>query len=576
MFAPRQHTSIDEDSVRGVERGGTIDAVKPSGGRWSLPVVITLIGLAVFGMLAAGCRVLYDQTEVRLLKQRTSEAAVALQLSVSQIRAALDAAARAGALTNGDHAAFEAMIGPAVGDQPGQSFTAAALYRFGDTTPIATIGPATHIPTDGPNGVTALFDRAAKTPFVIVDLLNTGDRRRLGYAVVDSKTTPKYLVYGERTLSIDPNVRRQTGQPFSNLDYAFYLGPTVSSQELLGSSVRDLPVHGRQAQQAIDFGDTKLLLVMTPIGRLSSGLFANLWWMVAGAGVLVSVAFGILAKRLLDRQDTAMRLAGDNERLYDEQRQIAETLQLSLLPQSLDPPEGIEATARYWPAGSANLIGGDFYDLFVVDDTRWGIAIGDVCGKGIEAASLTGLARHTLRAAARSSSSPADVLQAVHHALRDHQPATFCTAAFAYLTPRHDGSYLLQLALGGHPEPLVRRADGSVETIGERGTLLGMIEPTLVEVSVEVHPGDTLVLYTDGLTDAPAEQAVPVEELVTHLRLRGDRPIDEVADSIRALKRARRPLGSGDDTVVLLVRFGSAAPEATEHAVAPATADSSV
>jgi hypothetical protein len=538
-----------------------------------LPVVITGVGLVVFGLLAAGCRVLYDQTEDRLLAQRTSEAALAIQASVTGIRSPLEAAARTGTLTNGDPSAFAEMIGPAVGDQPGQQFTSAALYRYGDPTPIASVGPGTHIPADGANGVTGMFQRTTTTPFIVVDLLEGGDRRRLGYAVVDSETNPHYVAYGERTLSIDPNVRRQTGQPFSNLDYAFYLGSKVAPEELLGASVRDLPIRGRQAQQAIDFGDTKLLIVMTPTDRLSSGLFDNLWWMVAGAGLLVSVAFGVLARRLTQRRDTALTLAGDNERLYDEQRQIAETLQLSLLPQSLDTPAGVQATARYWPAGSANLIGGDFYDMFVIDDTRWGIAIGDVCGKGIEAASLTGLARHTLRAAARNSTSPVQVLQAVHHALRDYQPATFCTACFALLTRGADDSFVLQLSLGGHPEPLLRRADGSVTTIGQRGTLLGMIEPTLAETTVDIQHGDTVTFYTDGLTDAPAEQAVPVDELIEHLRASGARPIDDIADSIRVLKRSRRPLGSGDDTVVLIVRFGD---DAAEPSAEPAVAAGSV
>ena len=552
--------------------------MKASAGRRSLPVVITVVLLVVFGLLAAGCRVLFDQTENRLLKQRTSEAALALQASVSNIRSPLDAAARMASLTNGDPNAFAKMIGPAVGDETGPPFTAAALYRFGDPTPIAHVGPDTHLPANGVNGVTGMFDRASKTPFIVIDLLNGGDRRRLGYAVADSTTNPKYVAYGERTLSIDPNVRRQTGQPFSNLDYAFYLGSHVASDELLGASVRDLPIRGRQAQQAIDFGDTKLLLVMTPTDRLSSGLFDNLWWMVAGAGLLVSVAFGILARRLMDRRDTALTLANDNERLYDEQRQIAETLQLSLLPQFLDTPPGVHATARYWPAGSANLIGGDFYDMFVIDESRWAIAIGDVCGKGIEAAALTGLARHTLRAAARTTASAIEVLQAVHRALQHHQPPTFCTACFCYLTRRDDDTYLLELSLGGHPEPLLRRADGSVEPVGQRGTLLGMIEPTLHETTTELRRGDTVTFYTDGLTDAPAQEAVPVEELVDHLRRRGDRPVGEIADSIRVLKRSRRPLGSGDDTVVLIVRFGSdgEAPAAGESAVAEAAAETSV
>jgi serine phosphatase RsbU (regulator of sigma subunit) len=267
---------------------------------------------------------------------------------------------------------------------------------------------------------------------------------------------------------------------------------------------------------------------------------------------------------LLNRRDTALTLASDNERLYDEQRHIAETLQLGLLPQHLDAPSGVTVAARYWPAGAANLIGGDFYYTFAVGDDRWGIAIGDVCGKGIEAAALTGLARHTLRAAARNSSSPTDVLRAVHHALREHRPATFCTAAFAFVSHLEDGGFRVELSLGGHPQPLLRHSDGRVEGVGKLGMLLGMLEPTLSTTVFDVKPGDTLVLYTDGLTDAPAEKAVSVGEVVALLEAEGAQPIEQLADTIRVLKRSRRPHGSDDDTALLILRFG-VAPSSPAH-----------
>ncbi len=517
-----------------------------------LPAVITIVGLAVFAGLAVGCRLLYNQTESRLLKQRTAEASAALQLSVSQIRLPLDAAAKLATATKGDPGSLTTALGPVVGS--GKTFTSAALYPIGSTTPVAQVGTPVAMPATGTSSAAAMLQRAASEPFVVVDLLG-GTQRRLGYAVADSADHPQYVVYGERTLGPDPNVRRRTDQPFAQLDYAIYYGDRVAADQLLGASVHDLPIRGRHADQVIPFGDSNLFLVMTPIGHLSGWLFANLWWMVAALGVLASGAFGALTKGLLDRRNTALRLAADNERLYGEQRKIAEMLQMSLLPDHLGAPAGVEVAARYWPAGSANLIGGDFYDLFSVADDRWAVAIGDVCGKGIEAASLTGLARHTLRAAARQSNLATDVLLAVHNALRDHQPPTFCTACFGFMYPLDDGSYHLELSLGGHPQPLLLRANRRVEAIGMRGTLLGMIEPSLVTSTIDLHPGDTLVFYTDGLTDAPAHQAVSVEELTNLLELQGDQPIEQLADSIRALKRHRRPLGSGDDTALLIVRF---------------------
>ncbi|HEY0519411.1 MAG TPA: PP2C family protein-serine/threonine phosphatase [Ilumatobacteraceae bacterium] len=513
--------------------------------------MIAVVGLALFGALSVGSRVLFNQAEDRLLQQRTNEAASTLSVSVARIQATLDGAANVAAETDGDQAAFAKAISPIVGTKQGQLVTAAAVYRVGSTTPTAHVGDPIALSADG---ATNVEQQATKKALVVTDMMRLTPRR-LGYAVGDDGAKSKYVVYAERALAADPNVRRRTEEPFAQLDYAIYLGTRPVADHLISASVRDLPLHGRTSSKSIEFGSQEIMLVMTPIGTLSGDLFANLWWIVAIAGVVLVLAFAVLARRLLERRDTALALAADNERLYDEQREIAETLQLGLLPQYLDSPAGVSVAARYWPAGAANLIGGDFYDMFAIADDRWAIAIGDVCGKGVEAAALTGLARHTLRAAARNASSPTVVLEAVHQALAEHRPATFCTACFAFMTPLEDGRYRIELSLGGHPQPILRHRDGRVEPVGAPGMLLGMIVPKLSTTVVEVVPGDTLVLYTDGLTDAPAPKAVSVEELAELLRDHGEAPIEELADSIRALKRGRRPQGSDDDTALLIVRF---------------------
>jgi serine phosphatase RsbU (regulator of sigma subunit) len=146
----------------------------------------------------------------------------------------------------------------------------------------------------------------------------------------------------------------------------------------------------------------------------------------------------------------------------------------------------------------------------------------------------------------------------VHQALSDHRPSTFCTVCFFFVTVMPDGTQRLDLSLGGHPQPLLRRASGEVFEIGAPGTLLGIVDPSLTDWSLELAPGDTVVMYTDGLTDAPTEQAVPIEELVELIESEGAQAIQDLADSIRPLKRRRRPLGSSDDTALLIMRFGAA------------------
>jgi sigma-B regulation protein RsbU (phosphoserine phosphatase) len=142
------------------------------------------------------------------------------------------------------------------------------------------------------------------------------------------------------------------------------------------------------------------------------------------------------------------------------------------------------------------------------------------------------------------------VLAAVHEAMADHEPPTYCTAAFMVYTPEPDraGGDLV-LALGGHPPPVLRRADGGVGTIGRTGTLLGLIEPKLHDVHVRLQPGDTVLAYTDGLTDAPGGQAVDPHELLDGV---ATDDIEEIAAELRR-RHGLRPGALTDDTALLLL-----------------------
>jgi serine phosphatase RsbU (regulator of sigma subunit) len=190
---------------------------------------------------------------------------------------------------------------------------------------------------------------------------------------------------------------------------------------------------------------------------------------------------------------------------YSRERHIAQVLQRSLLPPELPAVPGLSVAVRFIAAGEGIEVGGDFYDFFAPRPGRAAALIGDVCGKGPEAASVTALARHTLRAAAVYEARPSAVLHLLHRALRAaRDDDRFCTVAYAELEPRRDGARMT-LACGGHPLPLVLRRSGTVEPVGTLGTLIGAdVEPELTDVDVELAHGDMLVLYTDGVTEVRA------------------------------------------------------------------------
>ncbi len=182
--------------------------------------------------------------------------------------------------------------------------------------------------------------------------------------------------------------------------------------------------------------------------------------------------------------------------------ELTRSLQESLLPPVLLPPPGLDAAARYLPAGGDATVGGDFYDLFQARGPWWTAVLGDVCGKGTEAAKVTALARYTLRADAGEHLSPAVVLQRLNVAMRAQHAPRFLTAVQA--TFRTTAAGLAgRLCLAGHPPALIRRADGRVQPVGAPGVLLGVVDPVrLADVRFRLRPGDLLLLYTDGACEA--------------------------------------------------------------------------
>ncbi len=247
-------------------------------------------------------------------------------------------------------------------------------------------------------------------------------------------------------------------------------------------------------------------------------------------------------------------VAVENSRLYTERSRIAHTLQARLLPSSLPSPPGLRLAARYRAAGQYNEVGGDFYDAFQRTPEEWVVVIGDVSGKGPEAAALTALARYTIRSAALSDASPANVLRRLNENLMHEEESQFITVAVAYLAPAGETTNV-RLALGGHPLPYLVCADGRVEQIGQPGTLLGIRnEVRLHEVSTQLGVGDSLLLYTDGVIEAGPRGAPLGENGLA--RLLESLPGVEPERLVAAVDEAARDAAPGrarDDAAVLAV-----------------------
>jgi sigma-B regulation protein RsbU (phosphoserine phosphatase) len=264
--------------------------------------------------------------------------------------------------------------------------------------------------------------------------------------------------------------------------------------------------------------------------------------------------FDARERRAYERELLAERRRA--EKAAEDARRLAETLQRTLLPATAPSIEGISVGTAYRSAGDGSIVGGDFYDVFEIHHGTWGVSLGDVCGKGAAAAIITALARHTIRALAVRTAAPSDVLRGLHDAIvRSPDTDGFCTALF--LTARaEDGEVHLRLSAGGHHLPLLTCADGPIVEVGRTGHLLGMLEPlALHDEEAVVGPGESLVLYTDGVIEARRGDELYGEDRLRDL-IDANRGLDAhaLADAIASDAVRFQGEDTRDDIAVLVLQ----------------------
>lgn len=327
------------------------------------------------------------------------------------------------------------------------------------------------------------------------------------FLLVDGRVEARMWVPAEAHLDLDVLNR----QPVS-LDDTFGVGavlrsgrsvfvPEVDDARL--ASVATSPHHHDLLRQ-IGFG-AGAIVAMRARGQL------------VGALVLANRAGHAMVDRdraLAEELGSRAAVAIDNTQLFAAQALVARRLQSSLLPMALPAIAGLELAARYTPAGRGAEVGGDFYDCIPIGEDRWLLVVGDVKGKGIDAAALTGMARHTIRAVATTERGPAAVLSRFNDILYRYEAeriasdeswvATeprFCTVVAVSLA-RGEHGFTATVASAAHPLPILRLPDGEVRVAGKPAGLIG-INPrlSLEEVEIDLPPGTLLVCYTDGVSE---------------------------------------------------------------------------
>jgi PAS domain S-box-containing protein len=264
-----------------------------------------------------------------------------------------------------------------------------------------------------------------------------------------------------------------------------------------------------------------------------------------------------LARRAATAIDNA-QLHHDLQEQAARSASLAQILQQSLLPPALPHIPGLRLAADYVPATRGMDVGGDFYDVFRLGRGTWGIVVGDVCGHGAQAAAVTAFARYTLRAAAGQTRSPVRSLRLLNDAMRRHPVEgdiqRFVTVVDARVRARR-GAIEVTFAVGGHPLPVLRRANGTTTHVGEHGTLVGILEHvSFRETDLVLHPGDRLVIVTDGVIEARhGVDEFGTERLLDSVRATGGLSAAEAALAVSAAATAHAEGDLLDDIAVFVL-----------------------
>ncbi len=558
--------------MTGTNRSGS---AAPGGGRDATPavrrlspgwvvVIVVVIGAVVTASASWTAVVLDRNNEHRLLEVQTHQAAAVLTAAILSVEAPLETSLRVAAVTGGDAHQVAGVLSASTG--PGRPFASASLWRRDGSAirPVVSVGTP---PTLDPSTATArsFMMRAFGRGSFVVTGIPAGRPRRVALAM--AAPGAPYAVSAELAIPADRRLPAEHASAFSDLEFATYLGRTTDPSALATTDVppAQLPLTGDTVRDPIPFGDATITLVTSPAAPLGGTLGAELPWILAVGGVLLTIGTAAVAAQLVRSRRDAERDARTIAALYDrldahlgEQRSIAEALQRAILPAYTPDVPGLE-TASSYVAGAAGVdIGGDWYSLIPVDGHTFAFVVGDVMGRGVGAATIMARLRYTLRAYLLEGHPPEVALSMCSRQLDILADGHFCTVLVGVGDTR---TREVTLANAGHLSPLLGSGDGCTFAPIRPGPPLGVRETTYAAVTFTMPPGSMFLAFTDGLVERRDESLDDgMARLATATAARRTAPLDVLLSGLLAELAED---GTEDDIAILAFRWSDGDPGAS-------------
>jgi hypothetical protein len=527
-----------------------------SRGRISVAAVTALVlMLGVAGFAAWATHSVVRDQERRLLKERAGEVSLVFTSAIGTLSTSLNSTLAVLRATGPSAAAFAKAT--AQDGQPSSAATAPTLALVsrqpgGALGVVASNGAALKVGQVLSGARAAALGRAGSVAPTSTGVLGSGSNRALGFALKATKipgATGDLYLYRETPLGKLSAGRQAASAPFHEVDVVLYASPTAKPDQLLISTAGgSIPTAGsRFVPQSA--GADRWLLGVRPKSSLVGSVASNAWWVVLLAIAIAGLLLASMIQFAIRRRDVALSL-------YAAEHQQAETLQRSLLP-SLPELPGLDLAARYEAGGVGQQVGGDWFDVFGLPDGGAGFAIGDVMGHDLEAAAAMSQVRAALRAYAYTGARPSEVLTRLDNFVITFDLTQLVSVVYGVLSPvAPDGSRTVRFANAGHLPPLLQGPDGRVTALDDgRSVVIGVpYVETRIEASRVIEPGSTLLLFTDGLLEAPdrslAETIPELERTVAgHPPSAG---CDALCDTVLA---ARTDQSLRDDIALLAVRL---------------------
>jgi serine phosphatase RsbU (regulator of sigma subunit) len=516
-----------------------------------LSVAVLVFGLVVTAILTAASRLAYLHNEERLTKLKSEETASALGIVPVGLDGILGWAVSGASQARRPAAAFERSIAASMA--PAGPFVTAGLVQMSRGTPdaLVTVG-AKPLHGLGVAAVRPLLERAATSSSLVTTRVVGHGAQRLAYLVSSRGSSGTFVAYAAQTLPADRRLSVPPGSPFAGLNVAIYWGKNTSPAELVATNAGHLPLGGTSSRVSVPFGDNALTLVISPKTSLAGALVEAVAWGILGLGLLFTLAMAAMTERLVRRRELAEVLATENRHLYQEQRGVAETLQRSLLPQVLPKRDDVELAARYLPGTAGLAIGGDWYDVVEVGrrsgSPQLFLTVGDVTGRGLEAAALMSMLRNAIRAFAIDGAQPSAVFAKVNQLLEAGRERRFATVLCGLLDV---DSGELTLASAGHLAPIAVRDRRREDIFVPVGPPLGVAGHAYDSVRLCLEHGTTLLAFTDGLIERRGQPLSVGREQLRQAVPAGV-SLQSVLDNVIA---ALVPAGAPDDIAILGVKW---------------------